>query len=85
MLAYVLAFLVITAGVALVWARRRRGRTDGPDSPPGLTTTKRFFGGWIVLVVAGFVAVAILFIVVFIGYANQTGDLLKELDGCVNC
>jgi hypothetical protein len=84
MLAYILAFLVITAGVALVWARRRRGRTD-PDSSPGLATTKRFFGGWIVLVVAGFVAVAFLFIVVFIGYANQTGDLLKELDGCVNC
>ena len=84
MLAYVLAFLVVTAGVALVWARRRRGRTD-PDRSPGLTTTKRFFGGWIVLVVAGFVAVAILVMVIFVHYANQTGGLLKELDGCVNC
>jgi hypothetical protein len=85
MLAYVLGFLTITAGVALVWARRRRRQTDDPDSLPGLTITKRFFGGWIVLVVAGFVVVAIWFLVIFVDYANLIGSLPKQLDGCVNC
>jgi hypothetical protein len=66
-----------------------RGAVDARQTPPdsltGLTTTKRFFGGWFVLVVAGFVAVAIWFIVIFVDYANLIGDLPKALDGCVNC
>ncbi len=84
-MAYVLAFLVLTAGIALVWARRRRGRAEDADRLPGLTTTKRFFGGWIVLLVGGFVAVAILFMVIFVENVNRTGSLLKSIDGCVNC
>ncbi|HKP26643.1 MAG TPA: hypothetical protein VJV39_22435 [Dongiaceae bacterium] len=81
-MAYVLAFLVITAGIALVWARRRRERAEDAERLP---TTKRFFGGWIVLLVGGFVAVAILFMVISVGTVNRTGSLLKSIDGCVNC
>jgi hypothetical protein len=85
MLAYVLGFLIMTAAIALVWARRRRRKTDDPDHLPGLTTTKRFFGGWVVLVVGGFVAFAIWAIFIFVEYANLIGSLPKGLDGCVNC
>jgi len=47
--------------------------------------TKRFAGGWIVLVVAGLVAMAILVIVIMVKTANLVGNLPGALDGCVNC
>jgi hypothetical protein len=83
LLKFALGFLAITAVAALIWARRRR--RDDPDSLPGLTTAKRFAGGWIVLVVGGFVAMAIFVIVIMVKTANLIGSLPSALDGCVNC
>lgn len=83
MLKFALAFLVITAVAALIWARRRR--RDDPDNLPGLTVTKRFAGGWIVLVVGGLVAMAIFVIVIMVKTANLVGSIPGALDGCVNC
>ena len=54
---YFLSFLIITAGIALAWALRKRHNAQSSES--GLTVAKRFFGGWVVLVVAGVVAFAI--------------------------
>jgi hypothetical protein len=83
MLKYVLGFLAVSGVVSLPWARRRR-RND-PDRLPGLTITKRFFGGWTVLVVGGFVVAAIAVLVVVVQFANLIGGLPGEIKGCLNC
>ena len=82
MLKYVLGFLIVSAVISVLWARRHR-RND-PDRLPGFTITKRFFGSWIVLVVGGFVAAAITIIVVVVAIANLIGGLPGEI-GCINC
>jgi hypothetical protein len=83
MLKFALGFLAITAVAALIWARHRR--RDDPGSLPGLTLTKRFVGGWTVLIVGGFVAIAIFVIVIVVKTANVIGSLPSALNGCVNC
>ena len=83
LLKFALGFLTITAVAALIWARRRR--RDDPDHLPGLTITKRFAGGWIVVLVGGLVAISIFAIVIMVKTANLIGSLPGALDGCVNC
>ena len=72
-------FLIVTAVLAALWARFRRGAMSA--RPGTAAAIQRFLAAWIILTGLGAAAAAVW----LMNTATHVVETWKGIDGCVNC